>query len=60
MISPGHVADEKKVVVNASAFDERSLTFGDDIPHGGRKPHRKQLHEELCHTVDEADGPEAG
>jgi hypothetical protein len=42
VISPGHVADEKKVVVNASAFDERSLTFGDDIPHGGRKPHRKQ------------------
>ena len=54
MVSPSHVVDEKDVVVNALAFHECSLTFGDDIPHGGRKPHRKRLHEELRDTVDEA------
>jgi hypothetical protein len=41
VVSPDHVADEKEVMMNVSAFDECRLAFGDDIPHGGRKPHRK-------------------
>lgn len=59
MLSPGHVADEKEIIMDALTFDERSLAFGDDIPHGGHKPHGKQLREELRDTVDEANGPEA-
>jgi hypothetical protein len=52
VVSPRHIVDEKEVIMNASTFDECSLTFGDDIPHGGCKPHRNQLHEELRDTVD--------
>jgi hypothetical protein len=56
-MSSGHVADKKEIILNASTFDERSLAFGDNVPHGGREPHRQQLGKELSDTVDEADRP---
>lgn len=56
----GHVAQEHEVIMDASGFDESTLTAGDQIVHLWAKPRCHGLCNDLRDDVDEANRPEVG
>ena len=46
------VVHEHKVIMYTATSDKRALAFGNDLLHGQRQSERKNLGEQLSHTVD--------
>ena len=52
------ILDIHEIVVDASLLYEGTLIVGDQGIQTGCKPVCKELGEDFCNAVDEADGPE--
>lgn len=60
MVEPsGHVIDIEKIVMDDATLNEHRSVLGYYVPHGRCYFEREELCENLCDTMNEADGPVA-